>query len=52
MLAKRCCSGPDCVFVMAAWRAEVAALPSRVFGIIKPRAIRWCGKVRASRLSQ
>lgn len=41
MLAKRFETGPDWVFVMAAWRAVVAAFPSRVLGMMKPIDIRW-----------
>ena len=43
MLANLCSSGPFCVIEMADWSAEVAELPSRVFGMMKPRAMREWG---------
>ena len=39
MLANRSSSGPFCVTAMAFCKAEVAALPSRVLGVMKPRAM-------------
>ena len=52
MLAKRFSRGPDWVVVTADWRAAVAVLPSWVFGVMKPRAMRWWGYVRDRRFSQ
>lgn len=39
-LANRLASGPDCVLATALRRAAAAALPSRPFGRMKPRAMR------------
>lgn len=40
---KRRSSGPDCVFCIADCRAMVAALPSLVLGVMKPREMCSCG---------